>query len=97
MGEFPDKYDYKTAQVPPPLSKEAEEEKASKVNEKKKAQRSAKREKEKVQKTEEQKVKNEKEEKDRFLNLSDREKELWQPKEDSSILEGKCLLVVINT
>jgi len=74
MGEFPDKYDYKTAQVPPPLSKEAEEEKASKVNEKKKAQRSAKREKEKVQKTEEQKVKNEKEEKDRFLNLSDREK-----------------------
>ena len=74
MGEFPEKYDYKTAQVPPPLSKEAEEEKASKVNEKKKAQRSAKREKEKVLKTEEQKVKKEKEEKDRFLNLSDREK-----------------------
>eukprot|EP00092_Neocalanus_flemingeri_P017170 GFUD01018567.1.p1 GENE.GFUD01018567.1~~GFUD01018567.1.p1 ORF type:complete len:683 (+),score=220.78 GFUD01018567.1:36-2084(+) len=74
MGEFPDKYDYKTAQVPPPLSKEAEDEKATKVNEKKKAQRSAKREKEKLQKTEDQKVKNEKEEKDRFLNLSDREK-----------------------
>jgi len=74
MGEFPDKYDYKTAQVPPPLSKEAEEEKAAKVNEKKKAQRLAKREKEKQQKSEEQKVKKEKEEKERFLNLSDREK-----------------------
>merc|ERR1712034_185631 len=74
MGEYPEKYDYKTAQVPPPLSKEAEEEKAAKVNEKKKAQRLAKREKEKLQKSEEQKLKKEKEEKDRFLNLSDREK-----------------------
>lgn len=74
MGEFPDKYDYKTAQVPPPLSKEAEEEKAAKVNEKKKAQRLAKREKDKVEKVEEQKIKKEKEDKDRFLNLSDREK-----------------------
>ena len=74
MGEFPDKYDYKSAQVPPPLSKEAEEEKATKVNEKKKAQRLAKREKEKQQKSEEQRLKKEKEEKERFLNLSDREK-----------------------
>jgi len=74
MGEFPDKYDYKSAQVPPPLSKEAEEEKAAKVNEKKKAQRSAKREKDKLKKNEDQKLKSEKEEKERFLNLSDREK-----------------------
>jgi len=74
MGEFPDKYDYKSAQVPAPLSKEAEEEKAAKVNEKKKAQRMAKREKEKQQKSEEQKLKKENEEKERFLNLSDREK-----------------------
>merc|ERR1719431_800873 len=55
MGEFPDKYDYKTAQVPPPLSKEAEEEKAAKVNEKKKAQRLAKREEEKAAKVNEKK------------------------------------------
>merc|ERR1719431_1723024 len=74
MGEFPDKYDYKSAQVPAPLSKEAEEEKAAKVNEKKKAQRMAKKEKEKLQKSEEQKLKKEKEDKERFLNLSDREK-----------------------
>jgi len=74
MGEFPDRYDYKSAQVPAPLSKEAEEEKAAKVNEKKKAQRMAKKEKEKLQKSEEQKLKKEKEEKERFLNLSDREK-----------------------
>jgi len=74
LGEFPDRYDYKSAQIPPPLSKEAEEEKAAKVNEKKKAQRQAKREKEKLQKAEDQKLKQEKEEKERFLNLSDREK-----------------------
>jgi len=74
LGEFPDKYDYKSAQIPQPMSKEAEEEKASKVNEKKKAQRQVKREKDKIQKGEDQKVKQEKEEKERFLNLSDREK-----------------------
>ena len=67
MGEFPDKYDYKTAQVPPPLSKEAEEEKAAKVNEKKKAQRLAKREKDKVEKVEEQKIKKEKEDKENIV------------------------------
>merc|ERR1712240_919387 len=43
MGENPDKFDYKSAQIPPPLDKEAEEEKERKVNEKKKAQRAAKR------------------------------------------------------
>jgi len=74
MGEFPDRYDYKSAQVPAPLTKEAEEEKTTKVNEKKKAQRQAKREKEKIVKLEESKLKKEKEEKERFLNLSDREK-----------------------
>merc|ERR1711936_961088 len=72
MGEFPDRYDYKSAQVPAPLTKEAEEEKTAKVNEKKKAQRQAKREKDKIAKLEESKLKKEKEEKERFLNLSDR-------------------------
>ena len=73
-GEFPEKYDYKTAMIPPPLSKEEEDAKQAKQLEKKKAQRQAKREKEKVVKAEEKKVKEEKEEKERFLNLSDREK-----------------------
>merc|ERR1719499_2522545 len=41
MGEYPDKYDYKTAQIPPPMSKEAEEEKAAKVNEKKKSSKAS--------------------------------------------------------
>ena len=44
MGEFPDRYDYKTAMIPAPLSKEEEEEKQARLNEKKKAQRQAKRE-----------------------------------------------------
>ena len=35
MGEHPDRYDYKTAQIPAPLSKELEEEKQRKQNEKK--------------------------------------------------------------
>ena len=74
MGEFPDRYDYKSGMVPPPLSQEEEAQKQAKQNEKKKAQRQAKREQEKLRKEEEKKKKEEKEEKERFLNLSDREK-----------------------
>src|SRR5262249_2330637 len=48
MGQFPSKYDYKTAQIPPPLSEEAEAEKA----ERKKALNKLKREKEKKKKAE---------------------------------------------
>ena len=74
MGEFPDRYDYKTAQIPAPASKEEEEEKLRRQKEKKKAQRAAKQEKEKQAKAEEKQRKAEVEEKERFLNLSDREK-----------------------
>ena len=74
MGDYPNKYDYKSAMIPPPLSKEEEDEKQSKQSEKKKAQRQAKKEKEKLVKAEDKKRKEEMEEKDRFLNLSDREK-----------------------
>ena len=74
MGEFPDRYDYKSGMVPPPLSQEEEAQKQAKQNEKKKAQRQAKREQEKLRKEEDKKRKEEKEEKERFLNLSDREK-----------------------
>merc|ERR1719245_2735682 len=55
MGEFPDRYDYKTAMIPPPLSQEEEAEKQAKQNEKKKAQRQAKKEKEKIVKAQEKK------------------------------------------
>lgn len=74
MGENPDKFDYKSAQIPPPLDKEAEEEKERKVNEKKKAQRAVKREKEKEQKEVEMKKNAEEVERQRFLNLTDKEK-----------------------
>ena len=74
IGEQPERYDYKTAQIPAPLSKEDEEEKQKKQAEKKRAQRQAKREKEKLVKAEEKQKKAEGEEKERFLNLSDREK-----------------------
>ena len=74
MGEFPEKYDYKNAMIPPPLSQEEEAEKQAKQNEKKKAQRQAKKEKEKIVKAQEKKKNDEKAERDRFLNLSDREK-----------------------
>ena len=74
MGENPDKFDYKIAQIPAPLDKEEEEERERKASEKKKAQREKKREKEKAQKVEEAKVKAEEAEKQRFLNLTDREK-----------------------
>merc|ERR1719209_771321 len=74
MGENPDKFDYKIAQIPAPLDKEEEEERERKASEKKKAQRDKKREKEKAQKEEEAKVKAEEAEKQRFLNLTDREK-----------------------
>jgi len=94
MGEYPDKYDYKTAQIPPPMSKEAEEEKAAKVNEKKKAQRQAKREKEKLAKAEESKLKKEKEEKERFLNLSDREKRALAA--ERRLLNSSCGSVAIQ-
>ena len=74
MGENPDKFDYKIAQIPAPLDKEEEEERERKASEKKKAQREKKREKEKNQKAEDAKVKAEEAEKQRFLNLTDREK-----------------------
>merc|ERR1719150_3179243 len=39
MGEFPDRYDYKSGMVPPPLSQEEEAQKQAKQNEKKKKKR----------------------------------------------------------
>jgi|ERR1711971_221568 len=74
MGENPEAFDYKIAKIPAPLDKEEEEERERKASEKKKAQREKKREKEKAQKEEDAKVKTAEAEKQRFLNLTDREK-----------------------
>jgi len=71
---FPTRYDWKGAQVPPPLSKAEEEEKERKVNEKKKAKRQEKKEKEKAVKAIENAKMAEEKETARFLRLSDREK-----------------------
>lgn len=66
--EHPDKYNYNRAQIP--LNALTEEELA----EKKRAQRKIKREKEKEKKKENHVKQKEMAEKDRFVNLSDREK-----------------------
>ncbi|XP_068602379.1 tRNA endonuclease ANKZF1 [Brachionichthys hirsutus] len=70
MGENPDKYDYKKAQVPGPLTAEIE----SKQSEKKKAQKALRKQREKEQKEEKRKQELETEEKERFASLTDREK-----------------------
>ena len=72
----PDKFDYSAAQIPieKPLTAEEEARQAAKRNEKKKAQRAAKKEKEKLLKVQQEVIKKEEDEKNRFLNLSDREK-----------------------
>ena len=75
---IPEKYDYKTAMTPPSFSQEEEAEKQAKLNEKKKAKRQAKKDKEKIVKAQEKKKNDEKAEKERFLNLSDREKRARQ-------------------
>lgn len=70
MGENPDRYDYKKAQVPGPLSEEIE----SKQLAKKKAQNALKKQREKKQREEKRQQELEAEEKRRFASLSDREK-----------------------
>ncbi|WAQ94772.1 ANKZ1-like protein [Mya arenaria] len=73
-GKWPDRYDYKVAQIPEPLSEEAEAERKRKEQERKKAQKKAKQEQQKAKKEEEEKQKAEDREKQRYLNMSDREK-----------------------
>ncbi|XP_022069268.2 ankyrin repeat and zinc finger domain-containing protein 1 isoform X1 [Acanthochromis polyacanthus] len=70
MAENPDKYDYRKAQVPGPLTAEIE----SKKTEKKKAQKAQKKQREKEQKDEKRKQELEAEEKKKFASLTDREK-----------------------
>uniref|UniRef100_F6WVX7 VLRF1 domain-containing protein n=1 Tax=Ciona intestinalis TaxID=7719 RepID=F6WVX7_CIOIN len=75
-SKYPDKFDYKSAQIPSPLSDVAEEEMKKKKSEKKKMQRLDRKLKERVKREEEEKKKEEQDEKERFLALSDREKRL---------------------
>ncbi|KAM4558897.1 tRNA endonuclease ANKZF1 isoform 2-T3 [Odontesthes bonariensis] len=70
MDENPEKYDYRKAQVPGPLTAEIE----SKKMEKKKAQRAQKKQREKEQKEEKKKQELEVDEKKKFASLTDREK-----------------------
>ncbi|XP_070770260.1 tRNA endonuclease ANKZF1 [Enoplosus armatus] len=70
MGENPDKYDYRKAQVPGPLTAEIE----SKQTEKKKAQKALRKQREKEQKEDKRKQELEAEEKKRFASLTEREK-----------------------
>ena len=48
MARFPDRYDYKAAQVPSPLTEGMETERKQREAERKKAQRKAKQERDKV-------------------------------------------------
>uniref|UniRef100_H2ZNI1 VLRF1 domain-containing protein n=1 Tax=Ciona savignyi TaxID=51511 RepID=H2ZNI1_CIOSA len=101
-SKCPDKYDYKLAQIPSPLSEAAEEELRRKKLEKKKMQRTERKTKDQEKKVEQTKKKKEEEEKQRFLQLSDREKRLLavekrmlesnpsQASNSSSILCRRC-------
>ncbi|KAK7065837.1 hypothetical protein SK128_025869 [Halocaridina rubra] len=75
MAEYPDKYDYKKANIPSPLTAEQEAENVAKLLDKKKAKRLAQQAKLKKKHQEEKERKIEEAEKKRFLELSDREKE----------------------
>ncbi|XP_029173254.1 ankyrin repeat and zinc finger domain-containing protein 1-like [Nylanderia fulva] len=70
MEAFPDKFNYQKSQIPGPLSDEIEQAEV----EKKRQQRKLKRFKEKVKRKEFEQKKQEENEKQRFLNLSDKEK-----------------------
>ncbi|XP_071811917.1 tRNA endonuclease ANKZF1-like isoform X2 [Apostichopus japonicus] len=74
MGEFPDRFDYKTAQIPAPLSAEEEAIRINKAAEKRREQKKIKRQKQKEQKEEQQRVEEEEREQQIFAALSDREK-----------------------
>ncbi|XP_078320556.1 tRNA endonuclease ANKZF1-like isoform X3 [Crassostrea virginica] len=74
MGQYPDRYDYKTAQIPSALTNDMELERKQKVAERRKQQKKAKQERLKEQREDEATKEAEEREKKRFLALSDREK-----------------------
>lgn len=74
MGQFPDRYDYKAAQIPSALTNDMELERKQKAAEKKRQQKKAKQERLKEKREEDAVKEAEEREKKRFLALSDREK-----------------------
>lgn len=74
MGQFPDRYDYKAAQIPSALTNDMELERKQKAAEKKRQQKKAKQERLKEKREEDAVKQAEEREKKRFLALSDREK-----------------------
>uniref|UniRef100_A0A8W8MEA5 Vms1-associating treble clef domain-containing protein n=1 Tax=Magallana gigas TaxID=29159 RepID=A0A8W8MEA5_MAGGI len=73
MGQYPDRYDYKTAQIPSALTNDMELERKQKAAEKKKQQKKAKQERLKERREGDAVKEAEEKEKKRFLALSDRE------------------------
>lgn len=73
-GQYPDKYDYKAAQIPDALTEEMEKERFQKQAEKQREKRKLHREKLKERKAAELQRQQEEQERQRFLSLSDREK-----------------------
>ncbi|XP_071529274.1 tRNA endonuclease ANKZF1-like isoform X2 [Panulirus ornatus] len=74
MAQNPERFDYKKAKVPSPLTPDQEAQKNAKLNERRKKQKQEKQERQKEKKQQEREAKKEEEEKKRFLELSDREK-----------------------
>jgi hypothetical protein len=76
MNDFPDKHEYKTAQVPSGFNEENKAKKRDKEKEKKRQQRKIKKEREQTFKSKQDQLNWENEEKRKFLSLTDAEKRL---------------------
>ncbi|XP_078034517.1 tRNA endonuclease ANKZF1 [Augochlora pura] len=87
MGANPDKYNYSKSQIPGPLTDEIEQEEL----ERKRHQRKVKREKERAKRKEFELKKQEEDTKQRFLNLSDREKRALSA--EQRILKQGCTMI----
>ncbi|XP_056008477.1 ankyrin repeat and zinc finger domain-containing protein 1-like isoform X2 [Ostrea edulis] len=74
MGQYPERYDYKAAQIPSALTDDMEKGRKQKAAEKKKLQKRAKQERMKEKREEDAIKEAEEREKKRYLALSDREK-----------------------
>ncbi len=74
MNDFPVKYDYKAAQIPPGFNEESETKKRDKEKEKKRQQRKIKKEREQNFKSKQELLILENEDKRKFLSLTDAEK-----------------------
>ena len=74
MNDYPDRYDYKLARIPAPLSRDKLNEKTEKEKEKRKQQRKLKRERQAESKKVENEKESEEKERQKFLSLTDEQK-----------------------